>query len=932
MMADNTTQDNCEVVPVVDANTLSTLITDYVTTSAVVGDPGQIEMTDVDEHSLSLSTAAVAEFVGGGSDAVPNRMEEEFLIPVGIGSNSESNITKHCYPSDDEASESEDSSKQEDLDMDVETAYQYVMEQQQLIIEKEKVESHEVEGVRVKVEGEPCIANHDNPVVPDKLEGMKTEKDESEGNCEKRENINNESNSVPNEDELKSCRTFKIFVSNLPPGMLNSELADRFLKYGDVVECEIFSKNYAFVHMVSEECGIKALNELNGLEIQGCKINVKKSNQSSGPKIFLKKSADMEVGTYKIYIGHLIENVTKEYVTKMLEPFGRVVEIEIFRQNAAFVHMETEAGAKQAMKELNGKILPELEKPILVTEAKNPEGPSLAVMKLKVKNVATITTAETLRNLFVPYGLVLKVKIFPSKGSTRNAIVHLEQFGNIRSAIKELSGKEVEGSVLHVEPFFEPVNSVPPPAKPINIKQNIKKQSFPPIRPPPPPRSHFGQTYARVPRNLDPHQNGFQIQPRPRMHRPAVGVGSFPPPMGRRLIPMPSEAELGRYPMSERGRVLVRPPPLLNQHGFPPPFRHEEYNGYDHYQQGNFGQNEDCNEYSDDNYFNTDPSFDNNDPSYFSNDTSYDNNEPSYDSNDPSYFNNDTSYDNDDSSYYNNDRSYDNNYKGPPTKIFRNKTGKHPGQKFGSGAQQWNMNNQGSRPSNNNQDGPFPDFPAPEKFPKGRPPSLMSMQVPVSDCDFSSDLPISNFSQFSSPQDFTADETLPTTSTMSAVPFDYTQMGRKLGNNIPKGVDSRLKKPNSQVYYNQDGIMKVRGNRGGKNAKAKGKPRRPGLGSFQQQKKTANQSGNSEPLGALPSLMHSIIQPEQVCSSSASTAPSYFQQSWPNAGTKKFGRKPNTWKEMKDSEEEQKRQYSDYLKQKPWLYQAIPGTVKRVDK
>ncbi len=41
--------------------------------------------------------------------------------------------------------------------------------------------------------------------------------------------------------------TFKIFVSNLPPGFLDSELKELFEKFGEVVECEIFAKSYAFV-------------------------------------------------------------------------------------------------------------------------------------------------------------------------------------------------------------------------------------------------------------------------------------------------------------------------------------------------------------------------------------------------------------------------------------------------------------------------------------------------------------------------------------------------------------------------------------------------------------------------------------------------------------------------------------------------------------
>jgi hypothetical protein len=42
--------------------------------------------------------------------------------------------------------------------------------------------------------------------------------------------------------------TYKIFVSNLPPGMTNEKLHEMFKEYGTVLNCEVFQqKNYAFV-------------------------------------------------------------------------------------------------------------------------------------------------------------------------------------------------------------------------------------------------------------------------------------------------------------------------------------------------------------------------------------------------------------------------------------------------------------------------------------------------------------------------------------------------------------------------------------------------------------------------------------------------------------------------------------------------------------
>lgn len=91
--------------------------------------------------------------------------------------------------------------------------------------------------------------------------------------------------------------------------------------------------------------------------------------------------------------------------------------------------METEEGGMKAIENLNGTMLPdaEQEKPLVVAVSKNHEGPSLSTMKMNVKNVPPTLTADALRSLFTPYGLVLKAKIFHkplvSHDGTREGVV-----------------------------------------------------------------------------------------------------------------------------------------------------------------------------------------------------------------------------------------------------------------------------------------------------------------------------------------------------------------------------------------------------------------------------------------------------------------------------------------------------------------------------
>lgn len=76
--------------------------------------------------------------------------------------------------------------------------------------------------------------------------------------------------------------TWKIFVGNVSTACDASELRTMFEAYGRVVECDVV-KDYAFVHMEKESDARAAIENLNGKEIKGKRINVEMSNKVSRP-------------------------------------------------------------------------------------------------------------------------------------------------------------------------------------------------------------------------------------------------------------------------------------------------------------------------------------------------------------------------------------------------------------------------------------------------------------------------------------------------------------------------------------------------------------------------------------------------------------------------------------------------------------------------
>lgn len=82
-----------------------------------------------------------------------------------------------------------------------------------------------------------------------------------------------------------------IFVANLPYQVNEDKLLELFEKYGEVSSVKIIvdklkgrSKGYGFVEMPSDEEGSRAIESLNGFELDGRAIAVKKSEPKPSPR------------------------------------------------------------------------------------------------------------------------------------------------------------------------------------------------------------------------------------------------------------------------------------------------------------------------------------------------------------------------------------------------------------------------------------------------------------------------------------------------------------------------------------------------------------------------------------------------------------------------------------------------------------------------
>merc|ERR1712088_1056449 len=123
----------------------------------------------------------------------------------------------------------------------------------------------------------------------------------------------------------------------------NDVLRPLFEKFGKVTECECIGKGrYAFVHMEELQEATEAIEALNETEVNGQTIKVEKAAAKPEEK--------------KIWVGNLEGKITADDLRPLFEKYGTVTECECMGK-FAFVHMETEAEATEAVKELNGHLV-----------------------------------------------------------------------------------------------------------------------------------------------------------------------------------------------------------------------------------------------------------------------------------------------------------------------------------------------------------------------------------------------------------------------------------------------------------------------------------------------------------------------------------------------------------------------------------------------
>lgn len=241
----------------------------------------------------------------------------------------------------------------------------------------------------------------------------------------------------------------EVFCGKIPKDMYEDELIPLFEKCGKIWDLRLMmdpmtgtNRGYAFVTFTSRDAACNAVRELNDYEIRkGKKIGV-----------------TISFNNHRLFVGNIPKNRDRD---ELLEEFTKyapgLIEVIIYsspddkKKNRGFCFLEYEShkAASLAKRRLGTGRIKVWGCDIIVDWADPQEEPDEQTMSkvkvLYVRNLTQDTSEEKLKECFEAFGKVERVKKIKDY-----AFVHFEDRDHAVNAMKDLDGKDVNGSNIEV--------------------------------------------------------------------------------------------------------------------------------------------------------------------------------------------------------------------------------------------------------------------------------------------------------------------------------------------------------------------------------------------------------------------------------------------------------------------------------------------------
>jgi len=188
----------------------------------------------------------------------------------------------------------------------------------------------------------------------------------------------------------KARRFMNVYIKNFADDLDDDKLRELFEKYGKITSAKVMademgkSKGFGFVSFEEPENAEKAVDDLNGKELNGKTLYVGRAQKKSERAAELKRRFELmkmeRMSRYQgvnLYVKNLDDAIDDEKLRKEFAPFGTITSAKVMTDGNArsrgfgFVCFSSPEEATKAVTEMNGRIV--VSKPLYVALAQRKE-------------------------------------------------------------------------------------------------------------------------------------------------------------------------------------------------------------------------------------------------------------------------------------------------------------------------------------------------------------------------------------------------------------------------------------------------------------------------------------------------------------------------------------------------------------------------------
>jgi polyadenylate-binding protein len=273
---------------------------------------------------------------------------------------------------------------------------------------------------------------------------------------------------------LRKTGVGNVFIKNLDKSIDNKALHDAFSPFGNILSCKVVadengvSRGYGFVHFESAEAAQSAIQNYNGVLMNGQKVfvgaHVSRRERES-------KYGELRNNFTNVYVKNLGESVTAEELLALFAPFGPISSHVLAKdvsgksRGFGFVNFEAHDHANKAVEALHNTTYKD--RPLYVARfQKRTERNSVLArqaetlrlqrntmgVNLYVKFLAETVDSDGLRKMFEPFGAISSAKVITDeRGISRGfGFVCFTSPEDASKALNAMNGKMDAGKPLFV--------------------------------------------------------------------------------------------------------------------------------------------------------------------------------------------------------------------------------------------------------------------------------------------------------------------------------------------------------------------------------------------------------------------------------------------------------------------------------------------------